>query len=145
MRTQPSSFWCSGALVLWCQSTRPSVSTALTLFTIWYRNISVEGNNSRKIKLSFEKKIIFVCTTVSFFTVIPDTEKNLALDQMAWSSSIYSGWEARRAVDGNYDNMDAGNALAMTNSDMKAWLAVDLDRSYRATTVNVCHRSDNRK
>jgi len=67
---------------------------------------------------------------------------NLALGKPATQSSIFAGYDASRAVDGNTNGDFGVGSVAHTNADPQAWWQVDLQQSQPIDHVDVWNRTD---
>jgi F5/8 type C domain/Astacin (Peptidase family M12A) len=67
---------------------------------------------------------------------------NLALGQFAYQSSVNTGGEASRAVDGNTDGNFYDGSVALTNLDAGAWWTVSLGGTHEVHSVDIYNRTD---
>ncbi len=77
-------------------------------------------------------------------TIVPTQNEivNIAIGKAATQSSIYGGYGANRAVDGNTDGKLTNNSVSHTNEDTHAWWQVDLGDNFAIQTLKVWNRSD---
>jgi hypothetical protein len=78
-------------------------------------------------------------------TILPTqtSGNNLALGKPAMQASVYGGYDASRAVDGNIDGVLANNSVTHTLRDApQAWWQVDLGAISQIQAINVYNRTD---
>ena len=75
---------------------------------------------------------------------IDTTERNIALNKLAFQSSIQNGYGPHLAVDGNLDAIPSGyfKNLAITNTENQPWWEVDLGKNYAINRVIISPRGD---
>ena len=61
-----------------------------------------------------------------------------------WSSS-FSGYDAKRAVDEDFEQKQGGESCIMTNSEVFPWWGVDLEKSYQVNKVIISHSNQDCK
>ena len=75
---------------------------------------------------------------------IDTTERNIALNKLAFQSSIQNGYGPHLAIDGNLDAIPSGyfKNLAITNTENQPWWEVDLGKNYAINRVIISPRGD---
>lgn len=94
-----------------------------------------------KYKTSTPTKVVPVTLTPSITPTWMDVD-NIAIGKPASQSSIYQGYDANRAVDGNTDGKLTNNSVTHTQEERKAWWQVDLESSYPIQYIKIWNRGD---
>jgi hypothetical protein len=71
-----------------------------------------------------------------------DGVDNVAEGKQASQSSVWGGYDAPRAVDGNTNGILANNSVIHTNEETHPWWQVDLGNNYGIENIKVWNRKD---